>query len=267
MIKLNIGAGFDIKPTDKGWVNIDGNANDGVNHIMDLTNDEFPYSDNSVDHILAQNIIEHISRHKQEEFVTKLYNMLKVGGTITIEMPNLKAIAEMYLGLREDEEILTTFDAAAFLFGAQEDGFGCHRWIYDGEALIKLLIEIGFRHYYIDEIRGTNLICKAIKSDARSLRKALLDCALSSEYGIVEMGEDKNKAIAVAVKMAECGRMFCYGDFPQFEHENLIKVPEYRGVPPQMIEYAFIYIGNADDALDINGILPLDEIIYNATAH
>lgn len=234
MIKLNIGAGFDIKPTDKGWVNIDGNANDGVNHVMDLTNDAFPYPDNSVDHILAQNIIEHISRHDQEAFVVRLYKMLKVGGTITIEMPNLKAITERYLGLREDEETLTTFDAAAFLFGAQEDEFGCHRWIYDMQELDELLNGIGFVSYYTGEIRGTNIINKAIKSDADNLQDAFFDCALSNEYRIVKAINSK-VALVVAGRLAEFGRVFCFGDFPQFEHENLIVVPEYVDIPRSII--------------------------------
>lgn len=224
MIKLNIGAGFEIKPTDQGWVNIDGNANEGINMVVNLSEEALPFPNKSVDHVLAKNIIEHISRHKQIEFITELYRVLKVGGTITIEMPNLKCIAESYLGIRETgDPNLDWLDAAAFIFGAQEDEFGCHRWIYDIPSITKLLQDIGFFVYYSGEIRGTNLICKAIKTNHKIAIGAMIDCAISNSYYIIE-SKVTPEAIAFAVKLANYNRVFCYGDFPEFEHENIIVI-------------------------------------------
>lgn len=232
MIKLNVGCGPDIKPVGKGWVNIDGNQNEGVNLVIDLANQELPFPPNTVDHILAQNIIEHISRHKQKKFVTNLYDKLKIGGTITIEMPNLCAIARRYLSIviDGDEDTLTTEQAAGFLFGAQEDDFGCHRWIYDEDSLRKLLEEIGFVIYYMDEIRGTNLICKAIKSNKEWVKDAVIDTANISDSCFVmrqpDNGNAHNVFILLAVRLAQYGRVFIIGGDRciEFEHENIINI-------------------------------------------
>jgi SAM-dependent methyltransferase len=61
--KLNIGSG---RIRYAGFINIDckqiidGNGNKTVDVIMDIEKDKLPYSDNSIDEIIAESLLEHL---------------------------------------------------------------------------------------------------------------------------------------------------------------------------------------------------------------
>lgn len=238
MIKLNIGCGNKILD---GWVNIDSTFRKGVGLVLDLSIHKLPYPDNSVDFILAENILEHISRHKQEEFLSELVRTLKPGGRITLEMPHLQTIVERYIGLRGEELIIDAKEVASRLYGAQEDDFGCHRWIYQEEELLELLGKVGLHCNYIGEIRDFNLVCDAIKSNADTLDGAFLSCIQTiidtqTNYYVVDLTRDPHKiALGLAIRLSEIGIVFALGEDIYLDKNSIIFVPSNIGVTSDIL--------------------------------
>ena len=82
MKKLNLGCGTDIKG---GWTNLDITDLPGVDVVDDVNNIPLPFEDESFDHILAQDILEHI---EYIPLLKDLFRMLRPGGTIQIRVPH-----------------------------------------------------------------------------------------------------------------------------------------------------------------------------------
>jgi Uncharacterized protein conserved in bacteria len=88
MLKLNLGAG---DSRFEGFISIDkyDKAADVQADICDL-----PYKDNSVDKIVAYQVIEHIAYNKTEDMFREMYRVLKKGGIATVECPDLEYICQ-----------------------------------------------------------------------------------------------------------------------------------------------------------------------------
>ena len=83
MRKLNIGCGKDIK---EGWINLDMIKNDGVDVVHNLNNYPYPFEDNSIDEIIAINIMEHLD--KPNDFIKEIWRITKHNAKIEIETPH-----------------------------------------------------------------------------------------------------------------------------------------------------------------------------------
>jgi predicted SAM-dependent methyltransferase len=275
MIKLNVGCGNKILSKEQGWINIDGNANPGVDLVLDLSNTHLPYPDNSVDYILAENILEHISRHKQEEFLSELVRVLKCGGRITLEMPHLQTIVERYIGLRGEELIIDAKELASRFYGSQEDDFGCHRWIYQEEELLELLGKVGLHCNYIGEIRDFNLICDAIKSNADTTDGAFLSCIQTiidtkTNYYVVDVFNDISKALlSLAIRLSEIGVVFLLTSKVHFDKDSIVNVPDDVAIIMDMIKRSSGFVANDKSTikvLDLNiPFLYIDNLNDNIT--
>jgi SAM-dependent methyltransferase len=84
-MKLNLGCGRDIRPKSEGWVNIDVRDGPGVDVRLDLAEGKLPFPDNSVDHVLASHVLEHL--HDWEYLLLEVHRVLKPGGTVEIRAP------------------------------------------------------------------------------------------------------------------------------------------------------------------------------------
>ncbi len=93
-VKLHLGCGNDIRG---GYINIDkyDSAADVVADICDL-----PYEDNSVDEMLAFQVIEHLPywqtgnfKHSTDQFFLEAYRVLKPGGFMITECPDAEYAA------------------------------------------------------------------------------------------------------------------------------------------------------------------------------
>lgn len=82
MKKLNLGCGHDIK---NGWVNLDIADLPGVDIVHDVNDLPLPFEDVAFDHILAQDILEHLD---YIPLLKDLHRILKPGGTIEIRVPH-----------------------------------------------------------------------------------------------------------------------------------------------------------------------------------
>ncbi|PPD13253.1 tetratricopeptide repeat protein [Methylophilus sp.] len=144
--KLNLGCGDKILP---GYINVDvvesraGKNPDVLCDLHKLT----PFEDQSVDEILSVHVIEHFWRWEVLDILKEWTRVLKPGGRMVLECPNLKSACE---------EFLKNPDAAAFggpegqrsmwvFYGDPrwQDPYMVHRWGYTPDSLAALMQQAG----------------------------------------------------------------------------------------------------------------------------
>lgn len=82
MKKLNLGCGTDIRI---GWINLDIADLEGVDVVHDINELPLPFQDNSIDYILAQDILEHLEYAK---LLKDLHRIMKPNAVIEIRVPH-----------------------------------------------------------------------------------------------------------------------------------------------------------------------------------
>jgi predicted SAM-dependent methyltransferase len=83
-IKLNIGAG---STTYAGFINCDYSDQYNPDYVFDLEKDQWPFEDNSVTHVIAHHVLEHLGEgyfHALKE----LYRVCAPGASIDIRVPH-----------------------------------------------------------------------------------------------------------------------------------------------------------------------------------
>lgn len=145
-IRLNLGCGDKILD---GYINVDvveSRSGKKPDLLCDLHLLK-PFADNSVDEILSVHVVEHFWRWEVLDILKEWVRVLKPGGKMILECPNLKSACE---------EFLKNPDAAAFggpegqrsmwvFYGDPRwrDPYMVHRWGYTPESLAKLMLEAG----------------------------------------------------------------------------------------------------------------------------
>ena len=90
---LNIGCGHRFH---KDWINIDIDpASPEVKKVNIMGG--LPYPDNSFDVVYHSNVLEHLPRQKGKEMIAECYRVLKPGGILRINIPDLERICREYL--------------------------------------------------------------------------------------------------------------------------------------------------------------------------
>lgn len=146
MIKLNLGSGG--SPL-QGYINVDlapervGQVPDVVCDIRNLQ----VFGDDYADEIIAIHVIEHFWRWEVVDIVKEWTRVLKPGGTLILECPNL---------ITACEEVLKDPNNASgpgpegqrsmwCLYGdpQHKDPLMCHRWLYTPVSLGQVMFEAG----------------------------------------------------------------------------------------------------------------------------
>lgn len=83
-LKLNLGCGY---RKVEGFVNIDNRAECAPDLLHDLT-DGLPYDDNSVEYVLATDVLEHLPFPFSIEIVEEVWRVLQPGGTFEFVVPS-----------------------------------------------------------------------------------------------------------------------------------------------------------------------------------
>jgi SAM-dependent methyltransferase len=145
-LRLNLGCGDKILPD---YVNVDivesrkGQRPDIMTSVDDLS----MFASNSVDEVLAVHVVEHFWRWETLEILKEWVRILKPGGRMILECPNLKSACERFLQdpvrfSRQDQEGQRTMWV---FYGdpAWKDPYMIHRWGFIPESLGRLMEEAG----------------------------------------------------------------------------------------------------------------------------
>ncbi|MNK04979.1 putative S-adenosylmethionine-dependent methyltransferase [compost metagenome] len=112
-MKLHLGCGPNIK---EGYVNVDKFANfPGVERwdILDL-----PVADNSVDEVLNEHLAEHIPFKDEKQFWAESFRVLKKGGVLTVETPDMEWLCEQFLKAEDNFQDFYSVGSPDHYFGS-----------------------------------------------------------------------------------------------------------------------------------------------------
>jgi len=91
-MKLNLGS--NSKRVD-GYINVDIQKVDNVDIVSDLTEIPWEFETDSIDHILAQEFLEHLEVKCALPVLKECYRILKQGSSVTIQVPDIEAMCRM----------------------------------------------------------------------------------------------------------------------------------------------------------------------------
>jgi hypothetical protein len=145
-LRLNLGCGDKILP---GYVNVDVAPSRGGQRpdvLCDLHRLE-PFADDSADEVMAIHVVEHFWRWEVADVLREWLRVLKPGGRMILECPNLlTACAEL---LKDPGRAAGPGQEGQrtmwVLYGDPHwrDPLMCHRWNYTPESLRALMEEVG----------------------------------------------------------------------------------------------------------------------------
>lgn len=145
-IRLNLGCGDKVM---EGYINVDvvpsrlGKAPDILSDLKDLS----VFTDNYADEILAVHVVEHFWRWEVEDTLREWVRVLKPGGQMILECPNLVSACEEFL--RDPEKHATAGPEGQrtmwVFYGdpAWKDPYMIHRWGYTPSSLSQLMQKVG----------------------------------------------------------------------------------------------------------------------------
>jgi SAM-dependent methyltransferase len=146
-VKLNLGCGDKILA---GYVNVDvaasrgGKSPDVLCDLRDL--DVFP--SNHADEILSVHVIEHFWRWEVEDVLREWLRVLKPGGELVLECPNLQAACEAFLADPEGRSVEGGEGRTTMwvFYGDPKwkDPLMVHRWGYTPASLGRVMASVGF---------------------------------------------------------------------------------------------------------------------------
>jgi hypothetical protein len=154
-IRLHIGCGSQIKD---GYINIDefNPKADLRKSILDLD-----FNGNSITTIEGYMVFEHLSFFEAQQFLAKAYNMLKRGGNIIVEIPDIEKVARLIICFSDNAYFINN---GAFglrgIFGApltkmtigdyHKWGYSptSAKWIFENAGFTKIRISDGYSHCY-----------------------------------------------------------------------------------------------------------------------
>jgi len=162
-VKLNLGCGLDKRPD---YLNVDCRRGVKPDLVTDLESLYLRmFVDSSVEEILAKDFLEHLSWRVVEDFLRDCYRVLRGGGKIFIQTPDLEAIAKRVIfdpNYRSGE--LYGWKAISFwVYGSLDYPENLHKCGFTIPTLRSLLESVGFKVYEIKNDGGSNIVVEACK--------------------------------------------------------------------------------------------------------
>lgn len=134
-MKLHIGCG---KVYLHGWVNVDLFSNTAADLCCDIT--RLPFPSEHFDTVYASHVLEHVHRHMVIATLQHWRDVLKLGGTLRLAVPDFEAVCEQYQQNGNLDELM------GLLYGGQNYSRNYHTVIFDESTLTAALRKVGFRH-------------------------------------------------------------------------------------------------------------------------
>ena len=157
-MKLHLGCG--TKKID-GWINIDSIGAFQPDLVHDITQ-PLPYPDLSVDEILAEDLLEHFDKYLRYVVVYEWVRVLKVGGRVTLQVPNFKKILFKYFKFGYDNFVDFIFGENMWNSKTYLGHFGNHKWGYSEKSLQEFVKVFGIDPVKVERI-GLNLRLTGLK--------------------------------------------------------------------------------------------------------
>lgn len=131
---VNLGCGADVR---ENFVNVDLFSDDERVVAMDVRDLKLP--DNSVDLLLASDILEHFSHREIDALLKEWARVLKSGGELIIRCPSLKLQVQAYMRGDWNADV-----ASYMIFGGQTNPGDYHCVAFDKESITRRLNAAGF---------------------------------------------------------------------------------------------------------------------------
>lgn len=157
-MKLHLGCG--TKKLD-GWVNIDSVAGCRPDLVHDISR-PLPYGDQTADEVLAEDLLEHFDKYIRFVVFYQWVRVLRVGGRITIQVPNFKKIFFKYFKFGYDHFVDFIFGENLWESKVYTGHFGSHKWGYSKRTLEEFVKVFGIDPVAVKE-KGLNLHLTGIK--------------------------------------------------------------------------------------------------------
>lgn len=151
-MKLHLGCG--TKKLE-GWVNIDSVEACGPDLLHDIS-EPLPYDDMSIDEVLAEDLLEHFDKYLRFVVFYEWMRVLKVGGTVTLQVPNFKKILFKYFKFGYDNFVDFLFGENMWESKTYIGHYGNHKWGYSQKTLPAFVKHFGVELVNI-ETKGLNI--------------------------------------------------------------------------------------------------------------
>ena len=157
-IKLHLGCGTKKL---KGWVNVDSVEACSPDLVHDLTR-PLPYGDKTVDEILAEDLLEHFDKYLRFVVFYEWVRVLKIGGQLTVQVPNFKKILFKYFKFGYDNFVDFIFGENMWQSKFYIGHFGNHKWGYSESTLKGFVGLFGVETVSLEK-KGLNLCLTGLK--------------------------------------------------------------------------------------------------------
>jgi predicted SAM-dependent methyltransferase len=167
--KINIGCGFDIK---NDFLNVDLHERHGPDLVADCT-DLSILPSSYYEHILANDVLEHIPRLKTRSTLREWNRLLRIDGILELQVPNVMGLLEL-LKRDENQNMAQHEKLLQCLYGTQAYNGDFHFIGFTEITLNGVLSETGFT-LRENRIRDEWLFqAKAIKVENSKIDKLLI---------------------------------------------------------------------------------------------
>ena len=172
IVRINVGCGEVIEP---GYTNID------LHHdLADVKMDTraLQYPDDSVDEIYSSHLLEHFGKREIPVVLREWYRVLKVGGTLKLNLPNLEWCLKNWLAKPEKERFGLALD---MLFGHQAHEGEYHKTGFTRARLTALLTEAGFADITIEDRQSHEQMCFSVTAGKRKMNNGITVITLTGD--------------------------------------------------------------------------------------
>ena len=151
-MKLHVGCGTKKLP---GWINMDAVKECKPDLVHDLGK-PLPYADLCADELLASGVLEHFDKYMRYCVFGDWARVLKVGGLITVGVPDFKKLLSKLFKFNFDDFVDTFFGENMWESQIYIGHFGNHKWGYSKASLIDFAKKFGIEPVKV-ETQGLGL--------------------------------------------------------------------------------------------------------------
>lgn len=101
-----------------------------------------PFQEGTISEIRLVQVFEHFTYAEGAELLAKWFKLLKVGGKLHIDVPDLAGTIELYSKADNDEDRAW---ATRLLFGSQKNEWGIHKGMYTPITIMEAMEKAGFK--------------------------------------------------------------------------------------------------------------------------